>query len=47
VLFIGTQFSNLSQEFRSGISEDFKKSKFHGHALDESTAKTKKQHAIQ
>ena len=31
----------MSEEVRSGIREDFMKSKFFGHALDEATAKTK------
>ena len=31
----------------SGIRKDFMKSKFFGHAVDEATAKTKKQHLIQ
>jgi hypothetical protein len=37
----------MSEEVRSGIREDFMKSKFFGHALDEATAKTKNQHVIQ
>ena len=37
----------MAEEVRSGIREDFMKSKFFGHALDEATAKTKKQHVIQ
>jgi hypothetical protein len=37
----------LAEEVRSGIREDFMKSKFFGHALDEATAKAKKQHVIQ
>jgi hypothetical protein len=36
-----------SEEIRAGIREDFMKSKFFGHALDEATAKTKNQHVIQ
>jgi hypothetical protein len=37
----------MSEEVRSGIREDFMKSRFFGHALDEATAKTKNQHVIQ
>jgi hypothetical protein len=37
----------MAEEVRSGIREDFMKSKFFGHALDEATAKTKNQHVIQ
>ena len=37
----------MSEEVLSGIREDFMKSKFFGHALDEATAKTKNQHVIQ
>jgi hypothetical protein len=36
----------MAEEVRSGIREDFMKSKFFGHALDEATAKTKNQHVI-
>ena len=37
----------MDAELRAGIKEDFKKSKFHSHVLDEATARTKKQHLIQ
>jgi hypothetical protein len=37
----------MAEEVRSGIRQDFMKSKFFGHALDEATAKTKNQHVIQ
>jgi hypothetical protein len=40
-------FFFMAEEVRSGIREDFMKSKFFGHALDEATAKTKNQHVIQ
>ena len=44
----GTAGENArASEVRSGIREDFMKSKFFGHALDEATTKTKKQHVIQ
>ena len=37
----------MAEEVRSGIREDFMKSKFFGHTLNEATAKTKNQHVIQ
>jgi hypothetical protein len=37
----------MTEEVRLGIREDFMKSKFFGHALDEATAKTNNQHVIQ
>jgi hypothetical protein len=37
----------MAEEVRSGIREDFRKGKFFGHALDDATPKTKKQHVIQ